>query len=35
LELAETYAEEMNRLFGAGSCYVLRIRPVGGIQFEE
>ncbi len=26
------YAEKMNALFGDGSCYVLRIRPVGGIQ---
>ena len=26
------YAEKMNALFGEGSCYVLRIRPVGGIE---
>jgi galactokinase len=29
---AEAYASEMNRIFGDGSCYVLRIRPVGGIE---
>jgi galactokinase len=26
------YVKEMEALFGAGSCYVLRIRPVGGIE---
>lgn len=26
------YSDEMNRIFGEGSCYVLRIRPVGGIE---
>ena len=26
------YAEKMDSLFGEGSCYVLRIRPVGGIE---
>ena len=26
------YKEKMDRLFGEGSCYVLRIRPVGGIE---
>jgi galactokinase len=29
---AEGYADEMNRIFGEGSCYILRIRPVGGIE---
>lgn len=24
------YIEEMKALYGKGSCYVLRIRPVGG-----
>ena len=28
----EEYARKMNALFGAGSCYVIRIRPVGGIE---
>ena len=26
------YVRRMDALFGDGSCYVLRIRPVGGIQ---
>lgn len=32
VEAAEVYSREMDRLFGEGSCYVLRIRPVGGIE---
>ena len=28
----EEYVRKMNALFGAGSCYVLRIRPVGGAE---
>ena len=32
LELTEAYVEEMNRTFGKGSCYVFRIRPVGGTE---
>ena len=28
----EEYARKMNALFGAGSCYVLRIRGVGGVE---
>ena len=28
----EEYVRRMNALFGAGSCYVLRIRPVGGVE---
>ena len=32
LDKTEVYREKMDALFGAGSCYVLRIRPVGGIQ---
>jgi galactokinase len=31
-EQTDAYVQEMNRIFGAGSCYVLRIRPVGGIE---
>ncbi len=30
--LAETYAAEMDRVFGYGSCHILSIRPVGGTE---
>ena len=29
------YVSEMNRIFGNGSCYVLRIRSLGGIEVTE
>lgn len=29
------YVSEMNRIFGNGSCYVLKIRPIGGIEITE
>lgn len=32
LEKTEAYREKMDVLFGKGSCYVLRIRPVGGVK---
>lgn len=32
LEDAEKYSGEMNRIFGEGSCYVLSVRPVGGVE---
>jgi galactokinase len=32
LDKTETYRDKMDALFGAGSCYVLRIRPVGGVK---
>lgn len=32
VEKVKEYSDEMNRIFGEGSCYVLRIRPVGGIE---
>ncbi|MBQ6499198.1 MAG: galactokinase, partial [Ruminococcus sp.] len=32
LDKTEAYREKMDALFGAGSCYVLRIRPVGGVK---
>lgn len=35
LEMAEDYCCEMNRIFGADSCYVLRIRPAGGIEITK
>lgn len=28
----ETYCRKMEEIFGEGSCYVLRIRPIGGMQ---
>ena len=31
-ELVEKYVEAMESLFGAGSCYRLNIRPLGGVQ---
>ncbi len=31
-EDAHKYADEMNRVFGEGSCYLLSIRPVGGVE---
>lgn len=31
-EDAMKYADEMNRVFGEGSCYVLSVRPVGGVE---
>ncbi|MBE6765948.1 MAG: galactokinase [Ruminococcaceae bacterium] len=32
LDTADEYIAEMDRIFGAGSCLKLRIRPVGGIE---
>ena len=32
--LAQTYAAEMDRIFGEGSCKILSIRPVGGTELE-
>ena len=32
VDKTEEYKNKMDALFGDGSCYVLRIRPVGGIQ---
>lgn len=29
------YVSEMNRIFGDGSCYVLRIRSLGGVEITE
>ena len=31
-EKTEAYRENMDALFGTGSCHLLRIRPVGGIK---
>ena len=30
----EAFKDEMERVFGEGSCYVLSIRPVGGVQID-
>lgn len=35
VEKSEKYVREMNRIFGEGSCHILRIRPVGGIEITE
>lgn len=35
VELIERYKAEMDRIFGQNSCYVMRIRPVGGIEIKE
>lgn len=35
VEKVNEYSQEMNRIFGDGSCYILRIRPVGGIEITE
>ncbi len=32
VEKTEEYVETMDSLFGSGSCYIIRIRPAGGIQ---
>ncbi len=35
LKKAEEYSNSMDELFGEESCYILRIRPVGGIEVTE
>ena len=35
VEKADAYLQEMNRIFGDGSCYILRIRPMGGVEITE
>lgn len=32
---ANEYVSEMNRVYGDGSCYVLKIRSVGGVEITE
>lgn len=32
---ANEYVSEMNRVYGNGSCYVLKIRSVGGVEITE
>ncbi|MBQ7782449.1 MAG: galactokinase, partial [Oscillospiraceae bacterium] len=31
-DMTDTYAENIEKVFGAGSCYKLYIRPVGGTE---
>lgn len=35
VNLANEYINEMNRIFGKGSCTKMRIRPVGGVEITE
>ena len=35
VEKVNEYSQEMNRIFGDRSCYILRIRPVGSIEITE
>lgn len=35
IDKSEEYSRSMNELFGEGSCYILRIRPVGGIEITK
>lgn len=35
VDKADVYSQEMNRIFGDGSCYILKIRPMGGIEITE
>lgn len=32
LEKSDAYVRELERVFGEGTCYVFRIRPVGGVE---
>ena len=34
-DLLETFRSTMENVFGAGSCHVLTIRPLGGICIED
>lgn len=31
-DLADAYKAEMDRIFGENSCYIMTVRPVGGIE---
>ena len=35
MEMLEEYRTQMESVFGAGTCYVLNIRPVGGVCLEK
>lgn len=34
-ELLQSFIMDMEKVFGAGSCYVLTIRPVGGVEVDK
>ena len=34
-ELVDSYAREMNRIYGENSCHILRVRPLGGVVVAE
>ncbi|MFR4199273.1 MAG: hypothetical protein ACLUSL_14045 [Ruminococcus sp.] len=34
VHMAKDYCEKMDQLFGAGSCQILQIRNIGGMQFD-
>lgn len=34
LDLVEVYQQAMEQVFDTGSCYVLNIRPLGGVAVE-
>ncbi len=35
VDAAEEYRAEMDRIFGGGSCLMLRVRPVGGVRLDD
>lgn len=35
VEKVNEYVQKINRIFGDGSCYILKIRSVGGIEITE
>ena len=35
VQLLTYFKEEMEKVFGSGSCHVLSVRPVGGVQLKE
>ncbi len=35
VDMVETYTNEMDRIFGKGSCHKMRIRPVGGAEITK
>lgn len=35
VEKVNEYVQEIDRIFGDGSCYILKIRSVGGIEITE
>ncbi|MCL2446022.1 MAG: galactokinase [Oscillospiraceae bacterium] len=34
VDMLDTYRTEMEKVFGAGSCYVLQVRPHGGVELH-